>query len=137
MVATKIAELHGCSNIQALAFDRWRIEDIRRELSAIGCDVELAEWGQGYKDMAPAVDVLERLVEEGKLRHGGHPVLTMAAGNAKIETDAAMNRKLSKKRSGGRIDPLVALAMALGIAARHQAPDASLLTNSWKSDSEA
>jgi phage terminase large subunit-like protein len=125
-VAMKIAELHGSYNIQALAFDRWRIEDIRRELSAIGCDVTLAEWGQGFKDMGPAVDVLERLVEEGKLRHGNHPVLTMAASNAKLETDAAMNRKLSKKRSSGRIDPLVALAMALGCAARHEAPDASL-----------
>jgi phage terminase large subunit-like protein len=119
-VALKIAELHGIYKIQALAFDRWRIEDVRRELSAIGCDVELMPWGQGFRDMAPAVDVLERLVEDGKLCHGNHPVLSMAASNAKIETDAAGNRKLSKKRSQGRIDPLVGLAMALGVAARHE-----------------
>ena len=68
--------------------------------------------------MAPAVDVLERLVEEGKLRHGGHPVLAMAAANAKVELDAAGNRKISKRRSIGRVDPLVALCMALGVAAR-------------------
>ena len=61
---------------------------------------------------------LERLVEEGKLRHGNHPVLSMAAVNAKVEMDAAGNRKLSKRRSMGRIDPLVALTMALGVAAR-------------------
>jgi phage terminase large subunit-like protein len=42
----------------------------------------------------------------------------MAAMNAKIEMDAAGNRKLSKRRSTGRIDPLVALTMAVGIAAR-------------------
>jgi phage terminase large subunit-like protein len=118
VVAMKIAELHGRYKIQALAFDRWRIEDIRRELSAIGCNVELVPFGQGYKDMAPAVDRLEALVEEGKLRHGNHPVLTMAAGNAKCERDAAGNQKLSKLRSTGRIDPLVALAMAIGVAAR-------------------
>jgi phage terminase large subunit-like protein len=118
VIAAKIAELHGIYHIGALAFDRWRIEDIKRELSAIGCGVELVPWGQGFKDMAPAVDVLERLAEEGKLRHGGHPVLTMAAGNAKAELDAAGNRKLSKRRSQGRIDPLVALAMALGCATR-------------------
>jgi phage terminase large subunit-like protein len=118
VVAAKIAELHGIYNVRTLAFDRWRIEDIKRELSAIGCSVELVPWGQGFKDMGPAVDVLERLVEEGKLHHGGHPVLTMAAGNAKIELDAAGNRKLSKRRSQGRIDPLVALAMALGCATR-------------------
>lgn len=117
-VALKIAELHGRYKIQALAFDRWRIEDIRRELLAIGCNVELVPFGQGYKDMAPAVDRLEALVEEGKLRHGNQPVLTMAAGNAKCERDAAGNRKLSKLRSTGRIDPLVALTMAIGVAAR-------------------
>jgi phage terminase large subunit-like protein len=118
VIAAKIAELHGIHHIRTLAFDRWRIEDIKRELSAIGCGVELVPWGQGFKDMAPAVDVLERLAEEGKLRHGGHPVLTMAAGNAKVELDAAGNRKLSKRRSQGRIDPIVALAMALGCATR-------------------
>lgn len=120
-VAMKIAELHGIYDIKALAFDRWRIADIERELSAIGCTVPLIPFGQGFKDMAPAVDLIERLVEEGKLRHCGHPVLTMAAANAKAETDAAENRKLSKKRSTGRIDPLVALTMALGIASRHEA----------------
>ena len=48
-------------HIKALAFDRWRIEDIKRELDAIGCNVELVPFGQGFKDLSPAVDVLERL----------------------------------------------------------------------------
>jgi phage terminase large subunit-like protein len=42
----------------------------------------------------------------------------MAAANAKAELDAAGNRKFSKRRSTGRIDPLVACCMALGVAAR-------------------
>jgi phage terminase large subunit-like protein len=118
VVAMKVAELHGTYGIRALAFDRWRIEDIKRELDAIGCSVELVPFGQGYKDLSPAVDVLERLVEEGILHHGNHPVLAMCAGNAKVERDAAGNRKLSKRRSTGRIDALVATCMALGVAAR-------------------
>jgi phage terminase large subunit-like protein len=118
VIAMKIAELHGRYQIRALAFDRWRILDVRRELDAIGCNVELVAWGQGFRDMASAVDFLERLVEEGKLRHNNHPVLSMAAANATTERDAAGNRKISKRRSTGRVDPLVALAMALGVAAR-------------------
>jgi phage terminase large subunit-like protein len=118
-VALEIARLHGIYGIQALAYDRWRIEDLKRELDGIGCDAPLIAFGQGWRDMAPAVDLLERLVAEGKLRHGGHPLLNMAASNAKVETDAAGNRKLSKKKSIGRIDPLVALAMALGVGSRH------------------
>jgi phage terminase large subunit-like protein len=121
IIANKIAELHGLYNIQALAYDRWRIEDLKRELNAIGSDVELVAWGQGFKDMSPAVDVLERLAVEGKLRHGGHPVLTMCALNVKTETDPAGNRKLSKKKSTGRIDGAQALAMSLGVATRHEA----------------
>jgi phage terminase large subunit-like protein len=117
-VALKIAELHGTYNIKALAYDRWRIEDIKRELDAIGCGITLMPFGQGFKDQSPAVDVLERLVEEGKLRHNNHPVLSMAATNAKVEVDASGNRKLSKRKSTGRIDPIVATCMALGIAAR-------------------
>jgi phage terminase large subunit-like protein len=117
-IALKIAELHGTCNIKALAFDRWRIQDLERELDAIGCNVPLLPFGQGFKDQSPAVDVLERLVEEGKLHHANHPVLSMAAVNAKVEVDAAGNRKISKRRSTGRVDPLVALCMALGVAAR-------------------
>jgi phage terminase large subunit-like protein len=80
--------------------------------------VPLTPFGQGFKDQSPAVDTLEQMVEEGKIRHGQHPVLAMAVTNAKAETDSAGNRKLSKRRSVGRIDPVVALTMALGIAKR-------------------
>jgi len=40
----------------------------------------------------------------------------MCASNCVIERDAAGNRKLSKKRSTGRIDGMIALLMALGVA---------------------
>jgi phage terminase large subunit-like protein len=56
---------------------------------------------------------LESLVLERKLRHGNHQVLTMCRANATVERNAAGNRKLSKKRSSGRIDGAVALAMAI------------------------
>ena len=50
-VALKIAELHGAYNILALAYDRWRVEDIKRELDAIGCSVSLVPFG--YVAAAP------------------------------------------------------------------------------------
>jgi phage terminase large subunit-like protein len=61
---------------------------------------------------------MERLVEQGKLRHDNHPVLAMAAANCRVEMDSAGNRKLSKRKSNGRIDPIVATCMALGVASR-------------------
>jgi phage terminase large subunit-like protein len=74
------------------------------------------EFGQGFKSMSPALRDLESLVLGRKLRHGNHPVLTMCMANATVERDAAGNRKLSKKRSSGRIDGAVALAMAIAAA---------------------
>jgi phage terminase large subunit-like protein len=40
----------------------------------------------------------------------------MCAANAALEIDAAENRKFTKKKSTGRIDGLVALAMSVGTA---------------------
>lgn len=122
IVALKVAELHGQFNFRALGFDRWRIADLQRELDAIGCDAPLVPFGQGFADMSPAVDELERLVFEGKLRTGGHPVLTWCIANTKTESDAAGNRKPSKKKSTGRIDGAVALTMAIGMIAKAPRP---------------
>lgn len=119
-VAEQMAEDAAQFDIQAVAYDRWRIEDLRRELDRIGADMNLVPHGQGFKDMSPAVDTLERAVAEAKLRHGGNPVLTMCAANAVITKDAAGARKLDKAKAAGRIDGLVALAMAQSIAARHE-----------------
>ena len=73
-------------------------------------------FGQGYRSMSPAVRGAETIILERKLRHGDHPVLNMCIANSGIERGAAGNRKLSKKRSTGRIDGAVALVMALGAA---------------------
>lgn len=115
-IALKIAELNGIYRITALAFDRWRIGDLQRELSAIGCHVPLIPHGQGYKDMGPAVEVLERHIVQERIRHGNHPVLAMNAAHAVVTRDATNARKLDKAKSNGRIDGLVALAMAFSIA---------------------
>jgi phage terminase large subunit-like protein len=115
-IAHKIAELNGRNRIMTLAFDRWRIADLQRELDAIGCSVQLVPHGQGFKDMSPAIDVLERLVVQRRMRHGGNPVLQMCASNATITRDPTGARKLDKSKSTGRIDGLVALAMAFSLA---------------------
>jgi phage terminase large subunit-like protein len=119
-VADSMARLATEFKIEGIAYDRWRINDLKRELGLIGADLPLVEYGQGFRDMGPAVDRLERAVAERQLRHGGHPVLNMCAANAVIERDPAGNRKLSKAKAQGRIDGLVALAMALAVAGRHE-----------------
>jgi phage terminase large subunit-like protein len=115
VVAQAVANAAETYNIQNLAYDRWRINDFKRELESIGANIPMAPFGQGFKDMAPAIDKLERLVAERKLRHGGHPIMNMCAAGAVAERDPAGNRKLNKAKSSSRIDGMVALAMALGV----------------------
>ncbi|MCM5558081.1 terminase large subunit [Pleomorphomonas sp. JP5] len=120
-VAAEVARLHARFKIRKLAYDRWRIEDFKRALADEGIDdIELVPHGQGFRDMAPAVDRLERLVAERNLRHAMQPVLMWNAGNARAVPDPAGNRKLDKSKSTGRIDGIVALAMALNVAERHE-----------------
>ena len=107
--------------MQAIAYDRWRIDELKRHLADEGIEAPLTEWGQGFRDMAPAVDALETLILNGRLRHGGNPVLRWCASNASVTMDPAGARKLDKQRSIGRIDGLVALTMAAGLAARTEA----------------
>lgn len=111
MVARDIAAILGDYDVDAIAFDRWRIEIFCKAAQDIGLTLPLKEFGQCFKDMAPAIDRLESLLLNGQLRHGTHPVLTMCAANAVINKDAAGNRKLDKAKATGRIDGMVAMAV--------------------------
>lgn len=106
------------NDVRALAFDRYNMKFLMPWLQKVGFTAaELAkfvEFGQGFVSMSPALRELEAKLLAGKLRHGNHPVLTMCAANAVAQNDPAGNRKLAKDKSSGRIDGMVALAMAIG-----------------------
>ena len=104
--------LQDCT-IKAVAFDRWRIDVFKKDLDRLGIEWPMVSHGQGFKDMSPALDALEGAILNGRMRHGNHPVLTMCAANAVETKDPAGNRKLDKSKANGRIDGMVALAMAM------------------------
>ena len=101
------------SNIGEIAFDRWRIDLIRKEFVKLGAELPLIECGQGFKDMSPAIDSVEAEILNERFAHASHPVLNMCAANAIVTRDPAGNRKLDKSKATGRIDGMVALAMAM------------------------
>jgi phage terminase large subunit-like protein len=135
VIATRIAELCGRYNVRGLAYDRWRIEDLLREFDRIGLaghldergqgdryrtrdGLRLVPWGQGFKDMAPAIDALESSVTDRKLVHPNNPCLNWCMANAIAVMDPAGGRKLDKDKSRFRIDGAVALAMLMGLRSR-------------------
>ena len=119
-VAHDIGAILENLNIKAIAYDRWRIDLMRKELDKIGANLPLIEFGQGYKDMSSALDELESELLNKRVAHGNNPVLTMCAANAVVSKDPAGNRKLDKSKATGRIDGLVAMAMAFAMAATFQ-----------------
>ena len=66
--------------------------------------------------MSPALRALEQMILDKKMVHGNHPVLALCAANSVIVADPAGNRKLDKRKSHGRIDGMVSLAMAASLA---------------------
>ena len=121
-VARDIADLCDGLEVQSIAFDRWRIDVFQTALEGLGVSLPLVPFGQGFKDMSPALDTLEAELLNKRIAHGGHPVLASCAANATTTKDPAGNRKLDKVRSTGRIDGMVALAMALGVSQTTEAP---------------
>ncbi len=107
-----------------IAFDRWRMDVFKASLARLGLELPLQEFGQGFKDMSPALDTLEAELMNERVRHGGNPILKWCAANAIAVKDPAGNRKLDKAKSTGRIDGLVAMAMAMGVATASEGPAA-------------
>jgi len=101
--------------IDMVCFDRWRIDVAKKACEDIGAFQE-SDWasvGQGFRDQSPSLENLMTLLLEGKIRHGGHPLLNMAASNAIAVTDPTGAVKVDKSRSTQRIDPLIAMHQAV------------------------
>ena len=116
-VARDIGEICSGLDVGKIAFDRWRMDRMKLAFERQGVELPLEPFGQGYVSMSPALDALEADLLNGIVRHGGHPVLAMCAANAVSLPDPAGNRKLDKSKATGRIDGMVALAMAEGVEA--------------------
>jgi len=123
-VARQLVELSREFEIQVLGYDRWRIDDFKTDLDDVDANfpAPLEPFGQGFKDMGPAVEWFAELALTGRLRHAGHPVLTSSVASAIIVTDPAGNHKVDKERGNKRgivrVDGAVAMLIALELAKR-------------------
>ena len=113
-VVQDIAQLTVDMNLSSVAYDRWRIVEFQRAMQRHDVELPLKPCGQGYRDISPRVEAVTELLLNGRIRHGGHPVLTYAASSATLTRDPAGNVKIDKSRPSCRIDPLVAMVMAIG-----------------------
>jgi phage terminase large subunit-like protein len=122
-VAQWLADMQTELGLERLAFDPYRIKYLERELDQLGITIELIAHGQGFFRSAEStlwmprsLELLEGLLNDQQIEVAKNPVLTWNAASAVSESDAKENRILTKRRSKGRIDGIVALAMAVGLA---------------------
>ncbi|MEW7009499.1 terminase large subunit [Lentilitoribacter sp. EG35] len=102
------------SGLGGIAIDRWNATETSIKLQDEGLPVVL--FGQGFASMnAPSKDIELLLLSNG-MRHGGHPVLREHAKVVTVEESPTKDIKPSKAKSTQRIDGIVAMVMAKGIA---------------------
>lgn len=122
-------------NIMGIAYDRSRMNDLIEFADKANIDLNIGKWdkenrkwnfnnnvgikmmpfGQDSRSMSPAIDKFEVYLVNKEIRHNGNPVMTWCAANAVVKVDDDGYRKISKKKSIGRIDGIVAAVMACGI----------------------
>ena len=105
-------------NIKEIGVDRWNATQMIQNLEDLG--FTMVPIGMGFKDMSPPTKEFYKLLLEGKIAHGGNPVLSWMAGNVVVETDAAENIKPTKAKSTEKIDGIVAAIMSLDRCIRNQ-----------------
>ena len=106
-----IEELGKKYHIKEIAFDRWGATQMTQDLEGMGFTV--VPFGQGYASMSPPTKEFYKLLMEGRIQHGGNPILRWMAGNVVVDTDPAGNIKCTKAKSPEKIDGIVAAIMAL------------------------
>ena len=93
-----------------------QVGDLVRQAEELGLSAVLADAPRRRKP-GLAIDLqFFRSDADGRLRHGGNPILTWNASNVRARPGDAGERKLTKAKSIGRIDGIVALTMALHAA---------------------
>ena len=111
-------------HILEIAVDRWNATQMIQNLEGEGFTI--VPFGQGFSSMSAPTKEFYRLLMEGQIIHGGHPVLRWMAGNVVIETDPAGNIKVTKAKSKEKIDGIVAAIMALDRCIRQEGQSGSV-----------
>ena len=119
-----IIDLSEKYHILEIAVDRWNATQMIQNLEGEGFTI--VPFGQGFSSMSAPTKEFYRLLMEGRIIHGGNPVLRWMAGNVVIDTDPAGNIKVTKAKSKEKIDGIVAAIMALDRAVRHEGESGSV-----------
>ncbi|WP_405793338.1 terminase large subunit [Streptomyces sp. NBC_01506] len=103
-------------DVQRISYDRMFAGQLVQRIEAKTRGVDVVPVAQTYLGMSPGCKELERLLREGRIRHGGNPVLRWNASVVEVYRDGNDNMrpvKPDRGKSSARIDGIAAAVMAL------------------------
>lgn len=101
--------------VRECAGDPWNLAYLQERVLK-DADVEIINYAQGYPTMSEPTKELLAMLASRQIIHGGNPVLTWMARGCAAKEDSEGRIRFSKKNSKVKIDGLIALVMALGLA---------------------
>jgi phage terminase large subunit-like protein len=113
-IEERIKESASVYNIKEIAFDPWNAKATAQNLTEDG--IEMVEFPQNIRNYNEPSQLLERLIRQGQLHHGGNAVLSWMAGNVTAKMDGVGNIMPDRKKSANKIDGIPATIMALARA---------------------
>ncbi len=114
-LAERVKDICENYDVVEICYDPWNAMKFVTDLQADGLR-KFVEVRQGHRTLSPAVKEIERLVAQGLMAHGDHPVLNWCASNVIVRPDANENLVPDKAKSTERIDCMVALITAMSRA---------------------
>ena len=117
-----LMDLAERENVKEIAFDSWSAVHLTSRLTE--AKLPMVRYDQSMKAMSPASKEVELLVKHGTLQHLGKPFFGWCFNNCEVYFDANENIKIRKGPDPAlKIDPIVAMIMAVGRATANGAQD--------------
>lgn len=116
VIRDDIVELTAAHGVSAVGYDPHQATMLVTQLQDEG--VPVVEFRPTVLNFSEPMKQIEALIRDRKLAHDGDEVMTWAMSNVVARVDAKDNVYPRKEREENKIDPFVALCMAMGLAMR-------------------
>jgi len=113
-IAKFVGEFYEQYNLKEVAYDPALSYKVVPEMEQ-KYGMPMFKFVQRLMQFAPPTSMMEKLVVDKMINHGGHEVLRWQMDNVQIWEDTNENKRPDKRNSRARIDGVVASLMALGI----------------------
>jgi phage terminase large subunit-like protein len=120
VIRDTLATLRDHVTIDAVGFDPWHSDQLQNQLTTddgFNPD-QVIEVSQTFAGMSSGCKDLEAAILAGRVDAGGCPLMKWCVSNAVVQRDNKDNLYPVKRRSRGRIDPVVAMAIAWNLVIR-------------------